>query len=111
MSENRQNLIVSTKQCGSIISTSYILWLLVAHSEKLGVYKVQQGRYYQNHCFVGTILFCWDYLNLNSSFIFLLDIDLIAILSNFNGSEMYFSPFVPVPYHSLQEFATTGGIR
>ena len=53
---------------------------------------------------------CWDYLNFNSPFIFLLDIDLMAVLSSFNGSEMYFSPSVPVPYHSLQELATTGGI-
>jgi hypothetical protein len=63
-------------------------------------------------------LFCGDYLNFNSSFIFLLDIDLMAVLSNFNlficskgGAEMYFSPSVPVPYYSLQELATTGGIR
>ena len=35
--------VVPTKQCGSIISMSYISYLLAAHSEKPGVYKVKQG--------------------------------------------------------------------
>jgi hypothetical protein len=35
--------VVPTKQCGSIISISYISCLLAAHSEKPGVYKVKQG--------------------------------------------------------------------
>jgi hypothetical protein len=34
--------IVPTKQCGSIISASYILYLVAAHSAKSGVYKVKQ---------------------------------------------------------------------
>jgi hypothetical protein len=36
-------LVVPTKQCGSIISISYILWLLAARGEKSGVYKARQG--------------------------------------------------------------------
>ena len=35
--------VVPTKQCGSIISISYIACLLAAHSEKSGVCKVKQG--------------------------------------------------------------------
>jgi len=37
------NPVVPTKQCGSIISISYILYLMAAHSAKSGVYKVKQG--------------------------------------------------------------------
>ena len=37
-----QNLVVPTKQCGSIISRGYISWLLVAHGEKSGVYKAKK---------------------------------------------------------------------
>jgi hypothetical protein len=36
-------LVVPIKQCGSIISISYISCLLAAHGEKPGVYKVKQG--------------------------------------------------------------------
>ena len=35
--------VVPTKQCGSIISASYISCLMAAHSEKSGIYKVKQG--------------------------------------------------------------------
>ena len=38
-----QDLVVPTKQCGAIISISYISCLQAAHSEKSGVYKVKQG--------------------------------------------------------------------
>jgi len=36
-------LVVPTKQCGSIISVSYISCLMAAYREKSGVYKVKQG--------------------------------------------------------------------
>jgi hypothetical protein len=35
--------VVPTKQCRSIMSTSYILWLLTARGEKSGDYKARQG--------------------------------------------------------------------
>jgi hypothetical protein len=35
--------VVPTKQCRSIISISYTLWLLAARGEKSGVYKARQG--------------------------------------------------------------------
>jgi hypothetical protein len=37
------NAVVPTKQCRSIISISYILWLLAARGEKSGGYKARQG--------------------------------------------------------------------
>jgi hypothetical protein len=48
-------LIVPTKQCGSTISISYILWLLLTHNEKSGVCKVQGG-------ILKPALLCRDYL-------------------------------------------------
>ena len=46
--------VVPTKQCGAIISISYMSCLLVEHSEKSGGYKVKQGSIPNLHCFVGT---------------------------------------------------------
>jgi len=48
--------VVPTKQCWSIISMSYISYLLAAHSEKTGVYKVKQGSIPK------PALLCRDYL-------------------------------------------------
>jgi hypothetical protein len=47
--------VVPTKQCRSIISISYILWLLAARGEKSGVYKARQGGISK------PALFCRDY--------------------------------------------------
>ena len=52
-------LVVPTKQCGSIISISYIACLLAAHSEKSGVCKVKQGS------ILKPALLCRDYLLFN----------------------------------------------
>jgi len=50
-----QNRVVPTKQCGSIISISYILWHLLTHNEKSGVCKVIQGGIFK------PALLCMDY--------------------------------------------------
>jgi hypothetical protein len=50
-------VVVPTKQCGSIISTSYISWLLAAHGEKLGGCKTKQGGISK------PALLCRDYLS------------------------------------------------
>ena len=49
------NMVVPTKQCGAIISISYILWLLLTHNEKSGVCKVIQGG------ILKSALLCRDY--------------------------------------------------
>ena len=53
----KEILVVPTKQFGSIISISYKSWLLVAHSEKSGVGKARQDDISK------PALFCRDYRN------------------------------------------------
>jgi len=54
-----ENWVVPTKQCGSIISVSYISCLMAAYREKSGVYKVKQGG------ILKPALLCRDYRKLN----------------------------------------------
>jgi len=54
--------VVPTKQCGSIISISYISCLLAAHGEKSSVYKVKQGS------ILKPALLCRDYRRYEKTF-------------------------------------------
>ena len=53
--EWQKQMVVPTKQCWSIISICYISYLLAAHSEKPGVYKVKLSSISK------PVLLCRDY--------------------------------------------------